>query len=178
MRGTDNLPLMAAGQHLPEDTRLKLYTREGYVAQPLEEFDLCDVEGAGLLYLVVMAAQGLRKSDSKFHDLSYMEGDVRAYMNGRAEPELLSSGLEDYFLGSGYFHQNQLYYGSVAGLTYINKDENAFSAYRFHDDDPVFFQNGLRLTCRCGEELDGAMLHNPPPTRYTTYTWIYQWQAQ
>jgi hypothetical protein len=100
---------------------------------------------------------------------------MRAYLNNEEQPEMLSSGLEDYFLGSGYFHQDQLYFGAVAGLTHLDKANNAFSAYRFHDDDPVFFQSGLRLTCRCGEELNGAMLHDPPPTLYTTYTWLYQW---
>ena len=103
-----------------------------------------------------------------------MEGCIRAYLDGDAEPEYLSSGLEDYFLGSGFFHQNQPYCGAVAGLTYLDK-QNAFSAYRFHDDDPLFFQNGLRLTCRCGEDLEGVFLHDPPPAVYTTYAWVYHW---
>jgi len=51
----------------------------------------------------------------------------------------------------------------------------AHEGYRFHEDDPVFFQNGLRLTCRCGETLDGETLHDPPETEYTTYVWLYQW---
>ncbi len=100
---------------------------------------------------------------------------MRAYIDGNAEPQFLSSGLEDYFLGSGYFHQNQRYYGAVAGLTHIDKDANTFSAYRFHDDDPVFFHKGFRLTCRCGEERDGKVFHEPSEARYWTYVWLYQW---
>jgi len=65
--------------------------------------------------------------------------------------------------------------GTVAGLTHTDKKAKAFAAYRFHDNDPLFFQKGLRLTCRCGEELNGKMLHNPPDTRFTTYTWVYEW---
>ena len=175
IRGTENLPAIIAGQALPQNARLKLHRLEAYRAEPLEEFNLCDVQGDGLLYLVTLAAQGQRKSGNSFLDLSYMEGCIRAYLNGEEQPEMLSSGLEDYFLGSGYFHQDQLYFGSVAGLTYLDKANNAFSAYRFHDDDPVFFQDGLRLTCRCGEELNGAMLHDPPPTVLDAYTWLYQW---
>ena len=87
---------------------------------------------------------------------------------------LLSSGLEDYFLGTYYFNRG-LYANRLAGLTHLDTEKNAFSAYRFHDDDPLFFRDGFRLTCRCGEELNGAMLHDPPPTRFTTYTWLYQW---
>jgi hypothetical protein len=99
---------------------------------------------------------------------------MRAYLNGEKEPTGLSSGLEDYFLGTYYFNRG-LYANSLAGLTHLDTKNNAFSAYRFHDDDPFFFQTGLRLTCRCGETQDGKMMWNPPPTRFTTYTWVYQW---
>ena len=174
IRGTEDLSLVVAGQRLPDGARLRLHRLEGHEAEPLEEFALCDVPGAGLLYLVTMAAESLRNVGD-WKDISYMEGCIRAYLNGGTEPQYLSSGLEDYFLGSGYFHQNQLYYGAVAGLTFLDAARKAFSAYRFHDDDPIFFRAGLRLTCRCGEELNGAVLHDPPPTRFTTYTWVYEW---
>jgi len=82
--------------------------------------------------------------------------------------------LEDYFLGTYYFNKG-LYYTPVAGLTHLDKERNEFSAYRFHEDDPVFFHRGLRLTCRCGETLNGKGLWDPPQTQYTTYVWLYQW---
>ena len=174
IRGTENLPVSLGGVTLPENARLKLYKLENKTTQPLEEFALCKVQGAGLLYLVTMAVQGQRKTGD-WKDLGFMEGCLRAYLNGASKPEFLASGLEDYFLGSGYFHQNQRYYGAVAGLTHIDKTNSAFSAYRFHDDDPVFFKTALKLTCRCGEELNGKMLHDPPSTVFTAYTWVYQW---
>ena len=173
MRGTKNLPVTYAGVRLPPEARLRLYTREEWVAQPLEEFDLCDVSGAGALYQVTMAGESLRNVGD-WKDISYLEAIVRAYTNGVQEPILLSSGLEDYFLGTYYFNRG-LYANRLAGLTHLDTERNAFSAYRFHDDDPIFFRDGFRLTCRCGEELNGAMLHDPPPTRFTTYTWLYQW---
>ena len=40
---------------------------------------------------------------------------------------------------------------------------------------PEIFQKGLRLTCRCGEELNGKMLHNPSDTRFTTDAWACPW---
>lgn len=173
IRGTDNLPVTLAGVRLPETARLHLYKLENYIAKPLEEFSLCDVPGPGALYLVTIAAEGLRKSKD-WKDISYLEACMRAYFNGEKTPTLLSSGLEDYFLGTYYFNRGR-YANALAGLTHLDKEQNTFSAYRFHDDDPVFFQNGLRLTCRCGEELNGKKMHDPPDTRYTTYTWIYQW---
>jgi hypothetical protein len=160
---------------LPDSARLKLHKVESYTAQPLEEFTLCDVKGNGALYQVTMAAKGLRKSvKDQWKDLGYMEACMRAYIGGAEQPLMLSSGLEDYFLGTYYFNKGR-YATPVAGLTHFNAAENEFSAYRFHEDDPVFFQNGLRLTCRCGEKIGDKVFHDPPATRYTTYTWLYQW---
>ena len=63
----------------------------------------------------------------------------------------------------------------MAGLTHLDKEKASFSAFRFHDEDPIFFDTGLRLTCRCGEELAGRVFHKPSDTTYSTYTWVYQW---
>ncbi len=174
VRGTKNLPALHAGVRLPETARLRLYTLTDHVAPPLEEFDLCHVSGGGALHQVTMAGESLRDSGD-WRDFGFMEGCVRAYIDSETKPEFLSSGLEDYFLSSGYFHHNQRFYGPVAGLTYIDKAANAFSAYRFHDDDPVFFQKGFRLTCRCGEEIHGKVFHEPQEARYTVYVWLYAW---
>jgi hypothetical protein len=173
IRGTENLPVEIGGVRLPENARLKLHKLENHTAKPLEEFPLCDVKGDGALYQVTMAAKGLRKSGD-WKDLSWMEGCMRAYSGGGKEPLMLSSGLEDYFLGTYYFNKGR-YATPVAGRTHFDTAKNEFSAYRFHEDDPVFFHDGLRLTSRCGETLDGKMLHDPPETQYTTYVWLYQW---
>ncbi len=173
IRGTENLPVKIGGVQLPESARLKLYKLENYTAKPLEEFTLCDIKNSGALYQVTMQAKGLRKSDH-WKDLSFMEACVRAYLNGAQEPLFLSSGLEDYFLGTYYFNKGR-YTNDLAGLTHFDKSENEFSAYRFHEDDPVFFQNGFRLTCRCGEKIGDKVFHDPPKTLYTTYVWIYEW---
>jgi hypothetical protein len=172
IRGIENGRVRLGGVLLPEDARLKLYRKENYEAKPLEEFDLCKVGGAGALFKVAIAAKSSR--------LTYLEACIRAYLGGNAEPLFLSSGLEDYFLGTYYFDTGR-FYADMAGLTHFDKkDQKSFSAYRFHDQDPVFFQNGLRLTNRCGETEHGETESqkgylNPPPTTYTTYTWVYQW---
>ncbi len=173
IRGTDNLPVELGGVRLPATARLKLYKLVDYTARPLEEFPLCQVPGDGALYEVTMAAKGLR-SGGDWTDLSFMEGCMRAYLGGESEPLLLSSGLEDYFLGTYYFNKGK-YYTPVAGLTHYNPGEHEFSAYRFHDDDPIFFHDGLKLTSRCGEMVNGHVIGNPPEAEYTTYVWLYQW---
>ena len=171
IRGIENGRVSLGGVELPENARLKLIRLDNHDAKPLEEFDLCKVAGKGALFQVAIAA----KSGS----LSYMEACMRAYLSGKKEPLMLSSGLEDYFLGTYYFNTGK-FHADIAGLTHFDKKQNSFSAYRFHDDDPIFFQDGLRLTCRCGETEHGLAGEtkgylNPLETRYTTYTWVYQW---
>ncbi len=173
VRGTENLPLTLAGVRLPPRARLVLHKLENHVAKPYEEFELCNAKSAGALYQVTMAADGQRDSGD-WKDISYLEAIVRAYVDGEQAPLQLSSGLEDYFLGTYYFNRGR-YANDLAGLTHLDTEDNTFSAYRFHDDDPVFFQKGVRLTCRCGEEIGGTKLHDPPATQFTTYTWMYQW---
>jgi hypothetical protein len=173
MRGTENLPVSLGGVRLPDSARLKLHKVEQYSAKRLEEFNLCDVKGAGALYQVTIAAK-TNKPTGGWKDLSFLEACMRAYVDGADEPMFLSSGLEDYFLGTYYFNRGK-YANDVAGLTHLNREDASFSAYRFHDEDPVFFHNGLRLTCRCGEQLGGHVFHEPSDTTYTTYTWVYEW---
>ena len=168
IRGTENLPITVGGVKLPPQARLHLYKREDYTAQPLEEFDLCNTSKAGALYLVVIAA---RCADGNFN---YLEAQMRGYLNGAKEPVMLSSGLEDYFLGTYYFDRGR-YHTPISGLTHFDPKDHSFSAYRFHDDDPIFFQKGLRLTCRCGEKAGNHTFGNPKATTYTTYAWLYEW---
>jgi len=174
LRGTEGLSVELGGVELPDHARLKLHSVKDYEAKPLEEFDLCRTRASGALYLVTIAAQGLKRSGG----LSYMESCMRAYVGHDSHPVMLSSGLEDYFLGT-YFFQRGRYANDLAGLTHLDEATQTFSAYRFHDNDPIFFANGFRLTCRCGEtetgEMTGPTAGDPPPTRYRTYAWVYEW---
>jgi hypothetical protein len=166
IRGVDELPTAIGRIPLPPGARLHLHKRAQYTAQPLQEFDLCSVKGAGALYQVTIAA----RSES----FAYLEACTRAYLDGAPQPLFLSSGLEDYFLGTYYFNRGR-FYTPVSGLTHLDADDHSFSAYRFHEEDPILFRQSLRLTCRCGEELDGHTFGDPKQTTYTTYAWVYQW---
>ena len=174
VHGTEHRPVTLGGVRLPDQARLKLYTQENYDAKVLEEFKLCDVQGAGALYQVTIAAKTIKDRGG----FGFLEACMRGYFDGAKEPVLLSSGLEDYFCGTYYFNRGH-YANALAGLTHKDDKDSSFSAYRFHDDDSLFFQKGFRLTCRCGDtehgEKEGAAFSNPAATRYTTYTWVYQW---
>jgi len=174
IRGTEGLAVTLGGARLPDAARLRLYRLERHRARPLEEFTLCDVPGRGALYQVTLAAAGDQESGT-WEDQGYQEGCVRAYFGGSPAPTFLSSGLEDYFVSSGYFHHHNLFQTALSGLTHIDVEKNRFAAYRFHDHDPVFFQDGMRLTLRCGEELGGRVFHKAPAATYDVYTWVYQW---
>ncbi len=171
IRGVENGRVRLGGVELPESARLKLHRLENREAKPLEELDLCKVTGKGALFQVAIAAEGTSST--------YLEACMRAYLAEGNPPVMLSSGLEDYFLGTYYFDTG-IFHADIAGLTHFDRKNHRFSAYRFHDDDPIFFQNGLRLTCRCGETEHGLANEskaylNPQNTRYTTYTWVYEW---
>ena len=169
VRGIENLPLQVSGIQLPANARLRLHKKENLTVQPLEEFALCDLSGAGMLFMVTMAARST--------NFEFMEGQMRAYFGSSREPQFLSSGLEDYFLGTYYFNRG-LYHLPQAGLTHKNEDDHSFSAYRFHDIDPIVYSSGLRLACRCGEKRNGQVFGttgHPRSTTYTTYVWTYEW---
>lgn len=174
-RCTDNLPLSVGGVILPERARLKLHKVEDHFAAPLDEITMCNVEGAGALYQVTIQAEAQPPSGTSPSE-TFMEGCIRAYLNGSTAPELLSSGYEDYFLGTYYFNRGK-YATDISGLTHKDEATAQVSAYRFHDEDPIFFQHGMRLTCRCGDTehatLQGQPYLNPQPTRFTTYAWVY-----
>ncbi|HEX5790880.1 MAG TPA: DUF2961 domain-containing protein, partial [Luteolibacter sp.] len=174
VRGIENGRVRLGGVELPEEARLKLHRVESLTPKALEEFSLCDVAGKGALFQVAIAAKGLEGKE-----MSYLEACMRAYSKDSKEPLMLSSGLEDYFLGTYYFDTGK-FHSDIAGLTHFDQKGLSFSAYRFHDQDPIFFQNGLRLTCRNGETKHGTAegpvaYKTPPPTEFMTYTWVYQW---
>ena len=168
VRGVENLPVILGGVRLPDNARLRLYKTEKRTAHPLEEFDIYDGHRPGALYQVAIAAASA--------NFAFLEGCVRAYMGAAKTPLLLSSGMEDYFLGTYYFNRGK-YYTPVAGLTHLVPDRE-FSGYRFHEADPVFFPAGLRLTIRDGETVGGQVCGpkpGPADTSYTTYVWVYEW---
>ena len=179
-RGTSNLPLTINGVTLPENARMKLYKVEDKLVNAYDEFNLCNTKKDGLLYMVYMqgeAAEPGKVYEKEWHKLSFLEACMRAYVGGAKEPVFLSSGLEDYFLGTYYFTSGR-FANDLAGLTYFDKENAKFAAYRIHDRDPFYFKNGLRLTCKAGEtwpERNDEKLHDAPNSKYTSYTWIYEW---
>ena len=169
IRGVENLPVFLGNLRLPANARLRLEVHDNVELQPLQMFELCRSARAGALYQVTLAVAS--------KNFNFLEAVLRAYLDGAQEPLLLSSGTEDYFLGTYYFNRG-MYHFPIAGLTHKEQEADGtcrFSAYRFHEDDPIIFQKGLRLAWRNGEEKDGKPYGMPQHSRATSYVWLYEW---
>ena len=171
VRGIENQAVAWGNLALPEQARLKLYVHENLKLAPMQMFEMARADGAGAVCQVTLAVAS--------RNFSFLEAMLRAYIDGGEEPLWLSSGTEDYFLGTYYFNRG-LYHTPVAGLSHKKQEPGglcSFSAYRFHDQDPIVFQKGLRLVWRNGEEKDGKFFGPAPPetSHAVSYAWIYEW---
>ncbi len=169
-RGVENMPVYLGNVRLPDNARLRLYKNENVTLKPLEYIDLCNSPKAGALYQVTLSA--------KSEKLTYLEACLRAYIDGAKEPQYISSGTEDYFLGTWYFNRG-IYHNALGGCTHINEKDGTFSGYRFHEEDPIFFQKGLRYVWRNGETKfwtkEDTKAWDTRETVLYSYAWVYEW---
>lgn len=171
VRGVENLSVWLGHVQLPKSARLKLQVHENVMLDPLQMLEIGRSPAAGALYQVMLTVRS--------RNFSYLEAMLRAHIDGSTEPVMLSSGTEDYFLGTYYFNRG-LYHLPLAGLTHKSQDPEgncSFAAYRFHEEDPILFHRGFRLLWRNGEEKDGKVYGPAPPqsSQVTSYVWIYEW---
>ncbi len=110
------MPVYLGHVRLPDNARLRLYKNENVTLKPLEYIDLCNSPKAGALYQVTLSA--------KSEKLTYLEACLRAYIDGAKEPQYISSGTEDYFLGTWYFNRG-IYHNALGGL-------HAYKRKRWH----------------------------------------------
>jgi len=82
-----------------------------------------------------------------------MEACLRAINTATGKAEYLSSGLEDYFLGTYYFDSG-LFRGYKCGQTWLDRTDRKvkLSAYRQFPDNPLCFNHPVKLTVRNGEQ--------------------------
>jgi hypothetical protein len=124
----------------------------------------------------------------------YQEGCVQALVDGRKM--WLSSGLEDYFLGS-YFHTMPQMTLPLTGFQLSNQTvcphgPNTLAAYRIHGPDPVLFGDSLLLqwqptgdgkSADCNHDWPQTDGLSPPPNpsgnpadgnvTIITHSWLY-----
>ena len=113
--------------------------RQEYPVENGKDYVILDTKGKGHYVGTVMSVRS--RSPSWFG-----EGDEKVYIDGEGAPSIWGTGTEDYFLsawglqttstpyfGTPYFDQ----WGIVGGHT---------SAYRWHINDPIVFQKGIKVT--------------------------------
>ena len=126
--------LPGSGLTLPANAKLKTSETHAVVLTQGKELALFDSSAAnGAVY---MAAMDVRSQGDLFNRPTFLEGCFRAYGPNGDLRMLLSSGTEDYFLGTYYFNKGK-YATPIAGLTNLNeKNKTTFSAYRVGGPPP------------------------------------------
>lgn len=192
IRGLIDVPFTVGGFQLPGNSRLHLYKQDQVLA-PLQFITLSNSTNAGgFLFLVTLNVQ----SDTP----QFMEGCMRARIDGDNKTTFLSSGTEDFFLSAFYFNRG-VYHGFQSGLTY-NSSVNGTQivAYKFFVDDPVLFSKSFQLIWRNYETINGPDgcpgqfppnpkskedlprpktkslgVGKPAKAHVQSYVWVYEW---
>jgi len=180
VRGATNVPISVGGVTLPTNAKMNLFTTSG-IFEPLEWIDIVDIDsGAGVHWMhSLQVASG---------NMNFLEGCYHGYFNGNTEfpGVLLSTGTEDYFDSAWYFNAGE-YHLPVSGFTHLSGNGSVnWSAYRFHEMDPLWFDDGFKFVWRNGDLLDpagikcmmesgGSIAGSPTQSNVTAYAWVYTW---
>eukprot|EP00794_Sanderia_malayensis_P017318 gene17318-19051_t len=145
VRGVENYPVIIGDVELPASAKLKLYALDKVKIKPFYYVALASTkEKAGMLYKVAFA--------SKSKNLYQQEACFRAVIDNDNNVQYLSSGTEDLFMSAFYYDQG-IYHTEQAGTTFMDFP-GTMSAYKFFEDDPIFFTKSFQLLWRCGELVD------------------------
>jgi len=181
VRGTPNLEINIGGVVVPPTARLKLIHFDK-VVQPFEWVPIADIPtGSGLFFMHTLAV--------KSGNMNFLEGCYHQYSpyNTPFPGTVLSTGTEDYFDSAWYFNAGQFWL-PVSGFTHINTTSGVeWSAYRFHEMEPLLFDNGYKFMWRNGDMVNaagqkcfvdvvgGTPAGSPQQSQVTSYAWVYTW---
>eukprot|EP00456_Euglypha_rotunda_P077472 TRINITY_DN7316_c0_g2_i9.p1 TRINITY_DN7316_c0_g2~~TRINITY_DN7316_c0_g2_i9.p1 ORF type:complete len:426 (-),score=33.85 TRINITY_DN7316_c0_g2_i9:128-1405(-) len=182
VRGAPNLPIVIGDVTVPTNAKLYLYNQH-VTLQPLQYFDVINVpSGNGLAFFHALAVQAA--------NLNFLEGCYHQYSPpSQAYPgTVLSTGTEDYYDSAWYFNAGEFHLPNAGYTHYATAaGQLTWSAYRFHVQDPLRFNNGYRLTWRNGDAIDpqtglkcfiqngGNVVGSPSVATVVSYSWVYQW---
>lgn len=113
------------------------------------------------------------------HNICWVEGEAKMYIDGDRYPTMNYTGTEDYFCGAYAFgndvyqHRYQTFSGHYVGMYAILGDtgemynhQKRFLLYRWHVKDPVYFEQDFRMV------MDNLGWTGP---RYDDYTSCAYW---
>ncbi|KAH3761409.1 DUF2961 domain-containing protein [Pelomyxa schiedti] len=181
VRGGANIPLNFLGVQLPQTSRLRQFIVEG-TYDALDFVEMVNVpSGNGMHFMSTLMVES--------GNWNFLEGCFHMYTNTYTKfPGIvLSTGTEDYYDSGWYFNAGE-FHMPVSGYTHNGNDNDLaqWSAYRFHESDPIMFSDGFRLVWRNGEMYDasgikcmiesgGTLNGSPMASNVTSYSWVYTW---
>ncbi|KAH3765899.1 DUF2961 domain-containing protein [Pelomyxa schiedti] len=180
VRGQTNLPIHFGSLTLPSTTKLTLVKWEGTLSS-MEYVDFVNIKsGAGMVFFHTLQVDS--------GNLNFLEGCYHMFTNDEDWPgTVLSTGTEDYYDSGWYFNAGEFHL-PVAGYTHYAESGGRiyFSAYRFHEMDPLMFSNGMRFVWRNGDTYDAAGVKcmmeeggiwagSPTSSNVVSYSWVYTW---
>jgi len=180
LRGALNLPISIGGIDIPDNARL-LQFRTNAVFKPVEYVTLANVsKGSGVHFMHSLSVESGNEN--------FLEGCYHMYTGDDEFPgTILSTGTEDYFDSAWYFNAGEFHL-PVSGFTHYNANSTdvTWSAYRFHEMDPLAFNNGFRFVWRNGDALSpsgikclmetgGNVVGTPTNSQVVAYAWVYVW---
>lgn len=189
VRGAMDVPLVIGDVTLPAKAKLQLQKFEGSM-KPLEILDVVSVPKGrqGQVFLSALAVE-----NNGTGGLNFLEGCYHMYDPAdQAYPgTLLATGTEDFFDSGWYFNAGE-FHSPVSGFTHLvsTKSKTEWSAYRFHEMDPLRFADGVKITWRCGDmlgpagnggdkcftqETGGHPVGTPTCDNVVSYAWVYVW---
>jgi len=113
--------------------------RQEYPAEHGKDYVVLDTEGKGHYVGTVLNVR--TRSPSWFG-----EGDEKIYLDGEKTASIWGTGTEDYFMSAWGLKKTSTPYAGVPFFDQWGVVGSRTSAYRWHLNDPIVFQKGLKVT--------------------------------
>jgi len=125
---------------LPKDTPyFYAQYRQEYPCQHGKDYLILDTKGKGHYVGTVLAVR--TRSPAWFG-----EGDEKIYLDGEAKASIWGTGTEDYFLSAWGLKKTSTPYFGVPYFDQWGIVGSHTSAYRWHLNDPIVFNQGIKVT--------------------------------
>ena len=125
---------------LPKDTPyFYAQYRQEYPCQHGQDYLILDTKGKGHYVGTVLAVR--TRSPAWFG-----EGDEKIYLDGEAKASIWGTGTEDYFLSAWGLKKTSTPYFGVPYFDQWGIVGSHTSAYRWHLNDPIVFNQGIKVT--------------------------------
>ena len=152
VRTSTKINIVCDGKKLPKSARFKGIRMPDKTISSGEQYTLMQ---ASRKHSMLLGVNLFLDSETECS----MEACLRAFDTASDKQIYLSSGLEDFFLGTYYFDSGQ-FMGYKCGQTCLKREGGGvkLSAYRQFPDNPLCFNHPVKITVRAGEQnqIDSA----------------------